>query len=80
MISVAAAREAVEMAEAKITEGEREREEAIVLLDAALAGRGWKRVTGGFSPATAYYEQLSTGDVFERAVVLEHELAKAEAA
>jgi hypothetical protein len=49
MSDVASAHKAVLAAEAKITEAERNRDEAYAQLDQALGARGWIRMVGGFS-------------------------------
>jgi hypothetical protein len=81
MTTVAAARQAVDAAEAKIADGKREREEALVLLDEALAERGWRRLVGGFTAgAEPLYESAETGEVFAQALVVEAELNRGAAA
>jgi hypothetical protein len=49
MSDVGSAHKAVLAAEAKITEAERNRDEAYDQLDQALAAAGWIRMVGGFS-------------------------------
>jgi hypothetical protein len=49
MSDVASAHKAVLAAEAKITQAERDRDDAYARLDDALGERGWIRLVGGFS-------------------------------
>ena len=58
------AHRALEHAEAEIAKAEQARDQAAARLDAALAARGWRRVTGAFAPgATPLYTRLGGNSV-----------------
>jgi hypothetical protein len=73
MSDVATAHKNLLAAEAKITEAERNRDEAAAQLDQALAARGWQRVYGGFD-AKLYSNRGGEAQPLERVLGFETEV------